>query len=347
MQNFDDSLQQTWEEFLQWSEKTFSSLPWRQQRSFYSTLVSEIMLQQTTVKTVVSKFKIFMQHYPTWSDLQKAQMDDVLKLWNGLGYYQRARRLKSLVDSTSQKNFQKNLESQHWLGIGPYTKNALLSIGTNQPVLAIDANLKRILQRWEIDSSHPLFQRLFESFTPRQINESMMDLGRVYCTARQPDCQQCPFKSHCPSAGKVFANVKPRPLVHVNLVRFIVLESPKSIEKDATYFGEKRSEKRWLTGFIELPTFILGEASGIVEKQYPYMTDYIEEFVNIDAPIFKLKSSITHYRIDNLFFAINKEKFFQALNRHHIDMKAYQSFQLNASWSSLTQKILTKSYFFE
>jgi len=134
-----------------WSLEEFSNLPWRQNRSLYRTLVSEIMLQQTTVSTVLKHFERFMQQYPTPDLFAKATEEELLIAWKGLGYYRRARNLKKACITICEKHNGEipldfnTLISIH--GIGVYTANAILAMGADKRALALDANLERVISR--------------------------------------------------------------------------------------------------------------------------------------------------------------------------------------------------------
>ena len=139
-------------ELIEWSQREFSDLPWRTKRSLYHTLVSEIMLQQTTVSTVLNHFERFIQKFPTLHQLSQISEDDIIVEWKGLGYYRRARNLlkiAKMIDSKFQGEIPTNYDTLITIdGIGPYTANALIAMGTNQPALALDANLERVLSRY-------------------------------------------------------------------------------------------------------------------------------------------------------------------------------------------------------
>ncbi|MDC8829758.1 A/G-specific adenine glycosylase [Alteromonas gilva] len=187
-------------------------LPWQQQISAYRVWVSEIMLQQTQVTTVIPYFERFMQRFPDVVSLADAPQDDVLHLWTGLGYYARARNLhKAAQQIAVQHNgeFPQTLEQVMALpGIGRSTAGAILSIACGQSHPILDGNVKRVLARYYAVSGWPgkravedtLWQHATAN-TPatrtHHYTQAMMDLGAMICTRSKPACDQCPLQSDC------------------------------------------------------------------------------------------------------------------------------------------------------
>ncbi|SHG52765.1 A/G-specific adenine glycosylase [Ornithinibacillus halophilus] len=200
------------EDILDWYEKNKRDLPWRQDQDPYKVWVSEIMLQQTKVDTVIPYFYKFMDKYPTVYDLAEADEQDVLKTWEGLGYYSRARNLQSAVREVVEKydgvvpNNPEELGSLK--GVGSYTRGAILSIAYNQPEPAVDGNFMRVFSRIlkvEEDISKAKVKKLFEDYMyeiiskedPSSFNQAIMDLGATICTPKSPMCMFCPVQEHC------------------------------------------------------------------------------------------------------------------------------------------------------
>lgn len=324
-----------WSLLTRWSKEHFSHLPWRVNRSLYHTLISEMMLQQTTVSTVIPKFQQFCNKYPTWNALGKAPIEDILALWAGLGYYQRARRLKALCESVQEEFFIENLESQKWTGVGPYTKNALLALGLNRKFFALDANLKRVFERLKISSTSPMMSNVLEQHSPRELNEALMDLGRVYCKAHNPKCVECLLKDICPSAGQIPPYKRRSSRPKIELIRLVV----SSEEHPKHYLGTLKKAGQWIEGFIELPTFILCNQDGRLEQEYPNIGDYIEEYVDLKKPLKCFSSAITKYQFSNSVHRISENDFISLLRKSNIS-EPYDPYGAKDSWSSLSQKIL-------
>jgi A/G-specific adenine glycosylase len=187
-------------------------LPWRQSFSPYEVLVSEFMLQQTTVATIIPRFQEWMQRFPTLEILAEAREESVLSAWQGLGYYARARRLHT-VAKTIVKDYQglipKTLEPLLGLpGIGPYTAKAILAFAFDQPVEVLDTNIIRVIARLNnithaIDSKEGRAllaedaRNMLPSNKGRLFASALMDLGAMICQARDPNCGICPLRSEC------------------------------------------------------------------------------------------------------------------------------------------------------
>lgn len=210
LRNIDNSQFQT--DLLTWYERNKRDLPWRNNQDPYKIWVSEIMLQQTQVDTVIPYFERFMQKFPTVDALANASEQSVLKEWEGLGYYSRARNLqeaaREVVASYNSivPNHPKDLGSLK--GIGPYTRGAILSIAYNQPEPAVDGNVLRVLSRLlniSDDISENRVKKQFEQYAreliseddPASFNQALMELGALICTPKEPMCMLCPVQEHC------------------------------------------------------------------------------------------------------------------------------------------------------
>lgn len=200
------------ETFLTWYYQHKRTLPWRGTNNPYYIWISEIMLQQTRVDTVIGYYYRFIEKYPTIKALAEAEEQSLLKVWEGLGYYSRARNLKiaaQQVMATFEGRFPETIEGIQTLkGIGPYTAGAIGSIAFQLPEPAIDGNLMRVGSRvFGIDadiakaSSRKVFDKAFRQIlseeAPGDMNQAFMDLGSSICTPTSPDCLNCPLKNFC------------------------------------------------------------------------------------------------------------------------------------------------------
>jgi A/G-specific adenine glycosylase len=179
-------------------------LPWRKTDDPYKIWISEIMLQQTQVKTVLERFYFpFLEAFPTIQNLADADLDDVLKKWEGLGYYTRARNLHKAAQLAAPSLPQTVHELEALPGIGKSTAHAVAAFAYHTPVPIMDANVKRILYRFFAltkASDKQLWEyahRLFDNERPYDYNQAMMDLGSMLCTIKTPQCDACPFKRGC------------------------------------------------------------------------------------------------------------------------------------------------------
>lgn len=200
---------------LSWYDKHGRKhLPWQQDINAYRVWVSEIMLQQTQVDTVIPYFERFMSRFPTVNELAKADIDEVLHLWTGLGYYARARNLHKCANTVSHDykgKFPKEADQLAELpGIGPSTAAAISSIAYEKPDAILDGNVKRVLTRFFAIEGWPGNKKvetalwkearaLMPNKRCRDYTQAIMDLGATLCTRSKPDCEACPVKAHCQS----------------------------------------------------------------------------------------------------------------------------------------------------
>lgn len=198
-------------DLLNWYDQNKRDLPWRRERDPYRIWVSEIMLQQTKVDTVIPYYERFMSLFPTLDALADAEEETVLKAWEGLGYYSRARNLHQAVKEVKETYNSKvpDTEEIHNLrGVGPYTAGAILSIAYGIPAPAVDGNVMRVLSRIfliEDDIGKATTRKKFEALVnqiistdkPSDFNQALMELGALICTPRSPSCLLCPVQSHC------------------------------------------------------------------------------------------------------------------------------------------------------
>lgn len=195
-------------EFLTWFEACKRDFPWRKNPSFYEVLVSEFMLQQTVASVVVPYYLKWMTLFPSLLHLANSSLDSVLKAWEGLGYYSRARRLHAISQQIVTLN-QNSLETYQDLkalkGIGDYTANAILAFAFNRPVVALDGNVLRVGARYfgihQIVTSAKARKEINGNFEALKVEngsfaEALIELGATICK-KKPDCNQCPLINSC------------------------------------------------------------------------------------------------------------------------------------------------------
>ncbi|MSR22814.1 MAG: A/G-specific adenine glycosylase [Gemmatimonadetes bacterium] len=206
---------------LRFFEARKRDLPWRRTRDPYAVLVSEVMLQQTRVETVIPYFRDWMVRFPTPQALAEAESDEVLRAWEGMGYYARARNLHQAVQEVAARyggTIPDDPEELETLpGVGAYTAGAVASIAFGVAAPAVDGNVRRVLSRLADDPGPSVGQlrlwaaRLVDPSEPGAFNQGLMELGSLICTPRAPDCEGCPVARFCASREAGTQEERPRP----------------------------------------------------------------------------------------------------------------------------------------
>jgi len=230
------------QKILSWYKKNRRDLPWRRTKDPYHIWISEIMLQQTQVDTVIPFYERFLSKFPTVQTLAAARLDRVLKAWENMGYYARARHLhaaaKQIVQECEGKIPDRTETLLRLPGIGRYTAGAILSIAFGKPVPVVDANVRRVLSRifalQEPVNNAQVQQRIWrlaEKLVPARsaghFNQGLMDLGAMVCTPRAPACRACPLKKECLACQRNLQDMIPpsrkrRPVPHKDVTAGII-----------------------------------------------------------------------------------------------------------------------------
>ena len=229
-------------------------LPWQKDQDPYRIWVSEIMLQQTRVETVIPYYKAFMQRFPTIKELARADIDEVLHHWTGLGYYARARNLHKAAQHITQQhesNFPNELDDVIALsGIGRSTAGAILALSFNQTHAILDGNVKRVLTRYfgvegwpgKREVEHLLWQYA-EALLPEEkiadYTQAMMDLGATLCVRSNPMCKDCPVQSNCMAYEQKRQHELPTPKPAKNIPQRDVVMAIIQYKKDDSIWLEK------------------------------------------------------------------------------------------------------------
>ncbi len=281
-------------------------LPWQKNKSLYSVWVSEIMLQQTQVVTVIPYYQNFMQRFHDIATLAAATQDEALRYWAGLGYYRRARNLhkaaSSIVES-SQGAFPVTYREVLALpGIGPSTAGAILAQATGQRHAILDGNVKRVLARYQAIEGWPgkktIEKQLWEYaelYTPKSnvadYTQAIMDLGATLCTRSSPKCDACPLVSDCKAhqlnLTTELPTKKPKKTIPVKQKRFLIIRN-----KHGEMLMEKRPPSGIWGGMWSLPELTMDEAVDVaVERNWQLMVDSYN-----DLPSFR--HTFSHFHLD-------------------------------------------------
>jgi A/G-specific adenine glycosylase len=241
-------------------------MPWKGISDPYRIWLSEIILQQTRVEQGLPYYERFVAAYPTISDLAAAPLDDIYKLWEGLGYYSRARNMYAAAQSVLHEhhgvfpNQYKDIKALK--GVGDYTAAAIASFAYNLPYAVLDGNVYRVLSRWfgldtPIDSTKgkqvfsQLADELLDTAQPALHNQAMMDFGATWCTPKQPHCADCPFQSRCKAfQDDTMQNLPVKSKKMVKKERFFLY---LVLKKDGQTFLKKRTAKDIWQNLWEFP----------------------------------------------------------------------------------------------
>jgi A/G-specific adenine glycosylase len=306
---------------LGWYRMRARRLPWREAPSLYKTAVSEFMLQQTQVKTVLPYFGRWMAELPDWAALAAASEARVLKLWEGLGYYSRARRLRQLArELAALPEIPRGPAAWRELpGIGPYTAAAITSIAFGAPAACVDGNVVRILARLTADGTPfrdgveaakaftPLADRLVSPTAPGDHNQAMMELGATVCLRQNPICPECPVRGFCAGERRGRPSRYPRlapKIVEQHSVVRLWCERRGALLLHRTAKGRKR-----LAGLYELPAAAQAglaaaeaESGPLLARRRRSITRFriLESIHAAPAPRGRLRAGLAWVRLDRL-----------------------------------------------
>ena len=274
---------------LEWYRVCKRDLPWRKARTFYSVLVSELMLQQTRVEAVKERYVQFLQRFPAPEALAGASEDEVLKNWEGLGYYSRARNLHKAAKIIAEQGFPKDFAGVRALpGVGDYTAGAICSIALGLPQPAVDGNVLRILSRLYADGANidepatrARWSELLRAAYPPETGdfcEALMELGAIVCVPNgAPLCGACPWAGLC--RAHLAGEEERYPVRSEKKARRIVEATVLVLRCGNKYALEKRPAKGLLAGLWQFP-FFEGEAPEfgkvLAEKRAKHIFTHVE-----------------------------------------------------------------------
>ncbi len=303
------------QELLDWWDQGHRDLPWRRTEDPYAIWVAEVMLQQTQVATVLPYFERWMARFPTVDVLAQASLDDVLVIWQGLGYYSRARNLLAAARIVVARHNGRLPEETSTLmelpGIGRYTAGAIASIAFDQAVPVLDGNVIRVLSRLtdleddiSLDATRRELWNLAASLVPNNrpgdYNQALMELGQLVCLSTAPLCGSCPISNYC--LAKMRGRQLERPVraprnrtPHYDVVAGVIWRSEPSVDKE--FLIARRPLNGMLGGLWEFPG---GKVQGN-ENHHQALEREIAEELAIDIQIAKhlcsFKHTYTHFRI--------------------------------------------------
>lgn len=295
---------------LAWFARAQRDLPWRRTRDPYRIWVSEIMLQQTQVATVIPYYERFLERFPTVCALAGASLDQVLSLWQGLGYYARARHLHAAAQQVCERYDGVLPADVHALlklpGVGEYTAGAIASIAYQQDVLAIDGNVVRVLCRLTDEERRPsapgvrarlraLGQTLLPPGQAGAYNQALMELGATVCTPSSPDCRQCPLAAHCLAHAR--GTQAQRPVPEPRRQPPLRQMATAIIEREGRLLIVRRVPSGLLGGLWETPGVEVapGEQAPLALAQG--LHTWLELDVGVEAELAVVRHAYTHLRV--------------------------------------------------
>jgi A/G-specific adenine glycosylase len=318
------------DKIVKWYEDNKRSLPWRETADPYKIWLSEVILQQTRVNQGLPYYKQFVASYPSVAALADAAEQEILRLWQGLGYYTRARNLhrcaKHVVENCNGVFPHTSEELEKLPGIGHYTAAAVASFAFGEPVAVVDGNVFRILSRiFGIDTpiNSPLAKKQFRTLANKLIskknpalhNQAVMEFGALFCTPKKPNCSECPFKATCVAYN--------RDLVYTLPVKSARKKSRKRyffylvVEKDNSFLMKKRQHKDIWRGLFD---FVL------IEKNRPVKPENVIgehahqkwfEKTEAIAVSKKYRHILTHQTIHCRFIHLKAKSSFSAVEEGH------------------------------
>lgn len=295
---------------LAWYRREARDLPWRRTRDAYRIWVSEVMLQQTQVATVVPYYERFMQAFPTVAALAKAPLQSVLKRWEGLGYYARARNLHAAARFiVAQRGGKMPVTAADWQtlpGIGRYTAAAIASIAHHEPVAALDGNVARVLVRLfavrqPIDSPTVRgllwkgAQRLLAARRAGDFNQAMMELGARVCTPRNPNCGVCPLQRFCRGAAQ--GRAERLPVKRTRRAAQPVRAAAAAIEHQGRYLLVRRPAQGILGGLWQFPAVQLN-GGGATSALRAHVRSRLRLDVRVGRQLATVRHEMTHRRLE-------------------------------------------------
>ncbi|MEO0560202.1 MAG: A/G-specific adenine glycosylase [Bacteroidota bacterium] len=303
-------------ELAEWFLRHQREMPWRKtgtdgRRNPYHVWLAEVMLQQTRVDTATPYFLRFIEAFPSIDELAAAPLDDVLKLWEGLGYYSRARNLHRAAQVVVQEHAGGIPDTDEAFralpGVGPYTSAAVLSLAFGRPLAVLDGNVIRVLARvFALDADvkqgaarkrlQKAMDHLLDPDHPGRFNEAVMELGATVCTPRSPACSRCPLRSTCsafaagsPEAYPVSSKAKPVP--HHTIVAGLIRDT------EGHLLIQRRPEDAMLGGLWEFPG---GKAEPGETLPDACQREILEETglsVQVGEEVGRVKHAYSHFRI--------------------------------------------------
>ena len=338
---------------LTWYKKNQRDLPWRGHPDPYAILVSEFMLQQTQVTTVLPYYERFLSKFPTPKVLAGASEDSVRAAWSGLGYYRRARSLQAAAQSMlrdHQGGLPDTMEALRRLpGVGSYTAAALGSIVHDLPHAVVDGNVIRVLTRFygistnvSRSQTHKRLQELADGMldprVPGDWNQAMMELGAMVCTSRKPDCHACPWETSC--RARQTGNPEQFPVKDRAKPTQNVVSAVGVVRRKGQFLLTRRHDTKLLDGTWEFPGIEIGTGIAPATALVTHLKTCFPGTIQVAGELARVKHAITHRRIVVQGYAatVNPAPRTKRNERVWVDVKSLENYPV----SSMTAKLIRK-----
>ncbi len=296
-------------DLISWYQKNARDLPWRHTHDPYKIWISEIMLQQTTVAAVIPYYLRWIKTFPNIRDVAKAPLRKILRQWQGLGYYQRAKNIHQSAQLIVEK-YQAQIPRDPDLlgtlpGFGPYTIGAVLSIAYGIPLPIIDANIRRVVmrilgERGKADLSrdpkiNKFLIKVFPKNEANRFNQAFMELGALICRSRDPQCLKCPVRKYCAAYHKGIQEIIPEPKsTKIQKLKVVV----GVIENHGKYFIQQRPSKGLLADLWEFPGGKIEKGETALQALKRELKEEIECDVESAAHLMDVRHYYTQYAVD-------------------------------------------------
>ena len=330
---------------IAWYQKHKRSLPWRTHRNAkdrdYKVLISEFMLQQTKVSTVIPYFNKFYKKFPNINSLAKARITSVLKLWEGLGYYRRARNLH-LTSKILNKDFDSSLPAdinqlKNLPGIGDYTASAIMAIAKNKSFIGIDGNVKRVLSRiFAIQQNKDFIKNIEKKIITMKVSKNcsdlmqgIMEIGALLCSPKKPDCQKCPIQKYCKFSFRPNAEIIPSRKIKEKYFYAFFIE-----KKNQILFSYNKSFN-FLKEMINLPLVEIEKNQSLTK----ITKTLFDKFEIKNTPLKKINYNISNFKMIITIVYLKNNLKFNNQNFFWIDKKKIKQKIL----SVLTKKLIEAS----
>lgn len=337
---------------VKWFEKNQRQMPWRETKNPYYIWLSEVMLQQTQVKTVIDYYHKFVNRFPTITDLSNAHEDEVLKYWEGLGYYSRARNFHNAIKDVAV-NYNGEVPNDpkrfgELKGVGPYTQAAVMSIAFNLPLATVDGNVFRVWSRLNNDyrdtklqTTRKAFEKELETYVQEDsgtFNQAMMELGALICTPKNPLCLFCPVQEHCEAFEQ--GTVEQLPVKTTKVKKKHIKQNVYIVRNEkGDLLIEKRTQKL-LNNMWEFPMY---EA----ESNENINTQLSTEIEFQAKPVYSLKHQFTHLTWDiDVYISkscVNRQEITLANNMQWMPVDDKVNYNFPVSMSKIYNFLITNN----